>query len=312
MKSINNILITSLAILLLASCSNKKPDSTSFVGSSMKIEKVAGIARIEPEKGLLYICSNTNGIIEKINSHVNNNVKQGRVLVKIENSADIALLNLEQSKTLAQKSAIHSAQIYANTALADLKKAERDFSINKQLYSAKAITEQTLYNSKALVDKLLLDHDKLLSDVEQTKNKLVEINAAIQYQKAVLNSKQIRAPYNGKVLSWDIHKGDYVTAGQKLGQFAPEGALIARVEIDELFAEKVKTGMKANIISQLNGEKTGEGEVIFIADFLKKKSLFSDENTVEDRRVKEVLVRLTSEFKPVINNRVNCIIYLNK
>jgi HlyD family secretion protein len=312
MKKVNQLLKISLAMLLLASCSNEKKESKSTAVSPVKIDKVEGIARIEPEQGLLYIYSSANGTIENVNTSVNDKVKEGNVLINLENSTDIAQLNMEESKISSQKSTIQSAEMNANATLTDLKKAERDVSLNEQLFAAKAITEQTLNNSKAQVNKLQLDYKKLLSDKELAKNKLVEINAGIQYQKAVVGLKQIRAPYDGKVLQWDVHKGDYVTTGQKLGQFAPDGALIAKAEIDELFAGRIKTGMKAEIISQLNGEKIADGEVIFVGGYLKKKSLFSDENTVEDRRIKEVFVRLNTESKTTINSRVNCIIFLNK
>ena len=312
MKKIYQAIMIGLAFAMLPSCTNQKPDLTEEEATPAKIDKVVGVARIEPEKGLLYIYSTANGKIQSINADVNENVKQEAVLVSLENATDAAQLNIEESKILTQKAVIRSAEINANAILSDLQKAKEDVVLNEQLFAAKAITEQTLNDSKAKASKLQIEYQKQLSDVEQAKNKMAEINASVQYQQTVIASKQIKAPFDGKVLQWDIYKGDYVTVGQKLGQYAPDGALIAKTEVDELFAEKVKTGMKADIISQLNGEKIGEGEVVFVAGFLKKKSLFSDENTVEDRRVKEVKVRLKPETQIAINNRVDCIIYLNK
>ena len=49
----------------------------------------------------------------------------------------------------------------------------------------------------------------------------------------------------------------------------------------------------------------------FAADFLKRKSLFEDETTQEDRRVREVRIRLNPGANVLINSRVDCIILLN-
>jgi len=115
----------------------------------------------------------------------------------------------------------------------------------------------------------------------------------------------------GCVLS-GIQGPDFVGAPQnfqadtKLNELQNEGAVI----VDELFADKVRLGMKVDVLSQLDGHKIGEGEVIFVADFLKKKSLFSDENVEEDRRVRTVKIRLNPTSKAIINARVDCIITL--
>jgi len=186
----------------------------------------------------------------------------------------------------------------------------RNLILSQNLFNVKAITEQSLNDSKAKVKKLITEYNKQLSDIKQTKSKRNEIESNINYRNVLLSEKKIKAPLNGKILQWDIHLGDYITAGQKIGQFAPDGDLVAVTEVDELYADKIKLGMKAEVISQLDGQKIADGEVIFMADFLKKKSLFSDENTVEDRRVRTVKVRLSQSSKAIINARVDCIIKL--
>ena len=312
MKKNHISIIASVAILLFASCSNKDEQKNKKVESTApnEITQVVGIARIEPEKGLLYIYSNANGKIESVNAIENDVVKQNSVLITLTQQTDEAELSMEKSKIASQNSAIESAEASAKAIQSDLQKAKADVELNEKLLAAKAITAQTLNDSKAKYDKLLFEYNKQLAGVNETKNKLTEIEANIKYKSAIINDKIIKAPFNGKVLQLDVHNGDYITTGQKLGQFAPEGSLVAVTEVDELFADKIKTGMKAEIISQLNGEKIGEGEVVFVAEFLKKKSLFSDETTIEDRRVKEVKIRLKSDTKIAINNRVDCIIKL--
>jgi len=303
-----------MMMLALISCSgeNKKDETVSKNDTSKKADMnvVVGIARIEPEKGLLNIYANANGRISKIIASENLSVSKGSDLALLDNQTDNALLAIEQSKAPAQNAAILSAQQNARAILSDLKKAQRDVALNEQLFNSKAITEQALNDSKSKVTRLQYDYQKLIADLSQQKSKVREIDANIKYREAILSDRQIKSAFAGAVLQWDVHESDYVTPGQKLGQFAPDGALIAVTEVDELFADKVEKGMKAEIYSQMNGQKTGSGTVIYVAGFLRKKSLFSDENSVEDRRVREVKVLLSTGVKVNINNKVDCKIYL--
>lgn len=309
MKKLKTLIIMGGIAANLTACSNPKEEPK--VQKPTEIKQIVGVARIEPEKGLLYIYSYTNGKVKSLNAIENQEVSQGNILLSLENSTDEAQLKIEESKINAQNSAIQSAEMTAKSTLIDLQKANKDFELNEQLFEAKAITKQALNDSKTKADKLKMDYEMQLSEVSQKRNKTLEINANIQYRKAILEEKTNKASFNGKVLQWDVHKGDYITTGQKLGQFAPSGSLVAVTEVDELFAGKVKLGLKAQILSQANGEKIGDGEVVFVGEFLKKKSLFSDETIVEDRRVKEVKIRLNPTDKIMINNRVDCVIILN-
>ena len=311
-----NLFIISALICLLSSCSNNEKNSAASLQSDstqsvqLDIRKVTGVARIEPEKGLLYIYANANGRITKILAEENQQLAQGSVLLTLDNATDKALLEVEESKISAQISAIEASKQNEASLKNDLEKSQSDFALNKQLFEAKAITQQALTDSKAKVEKLSMDYAKAVAEKNQQVNKMEEIKANVNYRKNILAEKQLRTISSGKILQWDVHNGDYVTPGQKLGQFAPDGALVAVTEIDELFQDKVKEGMKADIFSQLNGEKIATGTVVYMADFLKKKSLFSDDNTVEDRRVREVKVRLNSNSKTIINSKVDCHIYL--
>ena len=304
---------TALLLLIMISftaCNSNDEKNKNLTTTSKEIDKIVGVARIEPEKGLLYIYSTADGKIETLEADENSQVNEGSILANLDIKTDIAQLYQERSKISSQQSSIQSSEANAKAILSELQKAKADVLLNENLFEAKAIAEQTLKDSKAKASKLTFDYEKQLADVNLSKNKIKELDANLQYRNSVISEKQIEAPLAGKVLQWDIHKGDYVTAGQKLGQFAPDGDIIAITEVDELFVNKVKIGLKAKIVSQANGKKIGEGTVVFVAEFLKKKSLFSDENTVEDRRVKEVKIRLNKTTSAIINNRVDCIIYL--
>jgi hypothetical protein len=113
------------------------------------------------------------------------------------------------------------------------------------------------------------------------------------------------------MLNWDVKIGQAIAAGTKLGDFAPAGNLIAITEIDELYALKVKTGQKVSINLQGTNDKLSNGTVIYCAPYLSKKSIFSDRaDNLEDRRVREVHVRVANPNAVLIGSRVECIISL--
>ncbi len=298
-------------MLGVSACKNKEKQlEENPISDPQEISKVTGIARIEPENGLLYIYAHSSGTIVNMPHSENDMVQKGDLLIGLDEKEDAAQLALEQSKISNHLASINAAKGNLMTINVDLEKAKADEKLNIELYAAKAITLQTLNDSKAKTQKLTTQYNLQLAEIEKVKSQRKEIDANIHHKKVLLAAKSIRATRNGKILEWDVSPGDYTTTGQKLGLFAPEGALIAVTEVDELFADKVQIGLKADVISQLDGQKIGEGEVVFVADFLKKKSLFSDENVVEDRRVRTIKIRLTPDSKAIINARVDCVINL--
>lgn len=308
---IRTFLIAGLLLCSFCSCTenNGKVEKQTVIRQT-EITSITGIARIEPENGLLSMYANSNGRINRITTLENERITEGTTLLYLDNSVEKALLDVEQSKIKAQNAAIEATSRNAESVKYDLDKAKNDLRLNERLFEAKGITRQALNDSRANVEKLTSDYARAVAERNQQASALNEIQANINYRHALLEDKTLTAAFAGHVLQWEVHNGDYVTMGQKLGQFAPEGSLVAVTEIDELFQDRIKTGMKADVYSQLNGERIGMGIVVYVADYLKKKSLFSDENTVEDRRVKEVRIRLDENSKVVINSKVDCTIHL--
>lgn len=309
---IRTFLTLSILACIFCSCVNDKETSKEHIQTSqqVEIESITGVARIEPEKGLLSIYANSSGRIDRIVALENLQITKGSPLMILDNTVEKALFDVEQAKVASQNEAIEVAHYNAQSIKNDLDKAKDNFALNEQLFEAKGITEKALNDSRANLEKSTNDYAKALANLKEQLSKKNETIANINYRRALLEEKVLNAAFTGHVLQWDVHNGDYVTSGQKLGQFAPDGALVAATEIDELFQNKVKVGMKADVYSQLDGKCIATGIVVYVADFLKRKSLFSDENTVEDRRVKEVKIQLDNKSESVINSKVDCTIHL--
>lgn len=167
-------------------------------------------------------------------------------------------------------------------------------------------------DSRYLVEQLEKELYAAESLVTQANSRISELETDITYYETILNQKKVKATQNGKILKVSVKRGEYAQNDKVIAEFAPEGPLVAKTEIDEIYAERIKAGQKAIILSQTSGDTLARGTVFFAADYLKAKSLFKDQSTeLEDRRIREVHIKIEEGQKPLIGSRVDCIILLN-
>jgi HlyD family secretion protein len=317
-KSMKNYIVSIFIITFLASCSNKtdkeaaeKAKADSLANVPTTNNRILGVARIEPEDGLLNLTAGTNGKVLAVLIKENQIVSKGQSLLTIENTIENAQLAQSESKISTQKAAIAVNQANLEAAKISLKNARDNYERNQRLFEGNAQTKQAVDDSKATVDRLMKDVETAAATIEQSKSRISELQADINYFRTVVNQKKVNALVSGKVLKVSVNTGDYITNTTQIAEFAPTGPLIAKTEVDELYAEKIQLGQKAYIISQTTGDTLANGSVSYAADYLKQKSLFKDQSTEqEDRRVRDVSIRLESGKMPLIGSRVDCVILL--
>lgn len=309
-----------LTSMYLIGCKSSKHQNSGIADTSALSDtarslttnnRILGVARIEPEDGLLDLVAGTTGKIIKVWIKENQLLHEGQPMLTIDVALENAQLVQAQSKIATQQASIAAGKANVEALKVSHKNALDNYNRNLQLLAGKAQTQEIVDNSKSTVDKLVKDIEVAEANQLQTTRRLTELEADIHYYKTVINQKKIQAPFDGKVLKVLVKAGDYVNSDTKVAEYAPAGNYIAKTEVDELFAEKIQIGQKAEILSQSTGEKLAEGTVSFAADYLKTKSLFKDQSTEqEDRRVREVHVKLADDKKPLIGSRVDCLIYL--
>ncbi|MFN8357823.1 MAG: efflux RND transporter periplasmic adaptor subunit [Spirosomataceae bacterium] len=274
-------------------------------------DRIVGVACIEPEEGILNITAGTTGKIVAVLIDDNQLVGKGQALLDIEVSVEKAQLMQAQSKVATQQATVEASKASLEAQKVNLTNTQATYERNLQLYQGKALTKQALDDSKATLDRQKRDVEAAEANLRQANERIQELQADIRYYQSILTRKKVNAPLNGQVLNVLVNTGDYVNNDTKIAEFAPEGPFIARTEVDELYAEKVSIGQQAYIFSQTTGDTLGLGKVSFLGDYLKQKSLFKDQSTEqEDRRVREVHIRLDPGKKPLIGSRVDCLILL--
>jgi len=300
-----------LLTLVLISCGGKEAPVKLEKYKVKAIDQIIGVARIEPAAKISPIGSESAGKIIQIHVQEGQFVKKGTLLLTLDQSLDVAQLQQSEAKLLTkqQRSKSLEAKIAALELKIEIAEAERNRDRN--LANAQAGTQKAAFDSENIYKNLKAELAIAKADLAEANAALGETKMELNYTKKLSDKKNIYAPADGMVLNWDVKQGQAVTIGNKLGDFAPKGDLIATTEVDELFAMKVKNGQRAAINIQGTKERLSTGTVVYCAPYLSKKSIFNDRaDNLEDRRVREVRVRIDKPEAVLIGSRVECIISL--
>jgi HlyD family secretion protein len=313
MKTIKITLRLIAALIVITSCGGAKKEKADEATKQAptEVNKIVGMASVEPLTRIISLYSDVGGIVDKINYDINSEVKANDVIFELNTQVEEAQLAQAKSKLGTQQAMINVAKAQLASLKVKQDNAQVNYNRNVNLLKAGAITQQVTDDSKFAYESL--QNDVLASDagLKQQDAKVSELQADINYYERVIDKKKIKAPANGKILSVDVRLGNNVLASQSVGDFAPDGPLIAIIEVDELFATKIAVGMKAYIRPQGQLDTLATGKIYLTSPYLRKKTLFSDDATnMEDRRVREVRVLLDKSDKVLIGSRVECAILL--
>lgn len=306
--------LCSLLLLSSFSCGNDpepQKEEKEVLRDEMEINQIVGIATIEPLERLRTLNAEVNGVVADVLVVDGQHVEKGESILVLDSQIENAQLAQAKSKLGTQKAAISFAKKSLQTKEIQLKKAYIDLKRDKKLLDGNAITLQAYENTQFQVEQNEKLVQEAIATVEQQEIKINELTADVTYFSTLQQRRNVKAPLSGTFLSVSVRTGTYLTNTTPLGDFAPDGVLMALSEVDELFAGKVSVGQYAWIRNQGETEIIAKGKIVFVGNYLKKKSLFSGKpDDLEDRRVREVRVELGDKANVLIGARVECVIQL--
>lgn len=311
-------LILSLMWLWLAACGSEAEKSaegqaaaTDSVGmaAAAAVRQVVGIAIVEPSARIVRLTPEQSGYIREVKVNIGDKVSKNQVLVVLDAEVERAQVGQASAKAATQNEAIAAARENLRLLEVKLGKARADLARNEALFAGNALTQQQLDDSRALTADLSQQLRVQEAALREQQRRLGEAQADVGYFQTLADQKVVRSPINGAVLSLDARVGEYLSAQTAIGEFAPEGPVIALTEIDEMFADRVRVGQRAFVRGQGSREVITTGTVVLASPYLRKKSLFADKaGDLEDRRVREVRVQLDQPEKLLLGARVECVI----
>ncbi len=307
-----------LISLFLAACSGTEEkaatDKTDTASTSTAVLSQAyGNGRITSASKLAQLASPASGVVMEIIKKENETVREGDILATLNTAAEeaeisriIATINKQRaSNKIASEQVLESEK--------KLLKRKRDYERSLALSKVNAETQDALESASLEYELEKSNLNNELNEKKVTNTELQALNAQLKIAKAKRDEKRIIAPSDGKVLEWLVTKGEGTQANSSVAQFAPKGALIATCEIDELLADELRLGQSVNVRSQDGRKLISTGKVIYLSDFLKRKSIFGDAaSEAEDRRVRTVEISLDQQQNLLINSRVQCEIDLTQ
>jgi HlyD family secretion protein len=318
-KSAGPALVLTLIAMVLGACGGGKesrpapPAGPGPAAAVVHPARVIGLGRIEPEGKILDLAGETQGLIARIGVRPGDRLAKGAPIIEMSRAVEEARVGQVEAKIRTHATDLESAEAALAGAKIRAANAALAYERASKLVAQNAQAQVALDNSKADFESLTEDVKRLEAAVRSAENLLEQDRADLRLARAELERRFIRAPEAGQLLSLDVTAGSLVTPGAALGKFAADGPLTAWCEVDELFAADVREGQAATVRRQGTNEELGRGTVVFAGPYLRKKSLFSEEvGELDDRRVREVRVRLEPGSALLFGARVECVIQTAK
>lgn len=295
--------------VLMDGCKKEQAILEQSIEENFSPKRIVGIGRIEPELKILDLNTEVSGIVKKIYFKPGDFISEGQPIIELSNAIEEARLDQENAKIQIQLNEIQAAQAALASNRVKKENAEVSYIRTKKLYEENVEAKSDYDRAKTEYESLAEEIRRLESLVISAQNRLKQYQADKKLAQAEYDRKIVTAPKDGQLLAIDVTIGSLVSPDLPFGTFAPKSPLTARCEIDELFADQVGVGQKAYVRYQGMSEPIAWGEVTFAGPYLRKKSIFSDEvGELEDRRVREVWIRLEEGTELLFGARIECVI----
>jgi multidrug resistance efflux pump len=309
-------ILSLLAIAVLIGCGKKDDDSNAQNQSTKaavetKTEVIVAVGKVEPESEIVKLSSPTGGIVKTVAKKDGDKVAQGELLIQLDDDLEQSKINEIKMQVQTQRSQIEIEQTQLKEAEINLGNKKALLAKTKRLLESGAETQQTYDDIYSEVKVLEVSLDRLKAKIQFASNRLNELSAQLKTAETEAAKKRFVSPFDGTLLDIQVSTGESVNLFSTYAEFAPQGNLIIRAEVDELFSSQVKVGQMVDIFFTGGEQVIATGEVVLVSPYLKKKSLFSEKaNDQEDRRVREIRIAIKDGRNLIINSKVECKIKL--
>lgn len=290
---------------------NKKAAANDSITIPANVNMVVGIGKVEPENGIVELASNTGGIVTSVKTQAGDSIKKGQVIVTLDSKDDALQAQQIRDQITTQHKQVRADQVAVGQYQAQLEDKTNTLTTSEKLAQTGAETKQNVESLKTDQKVLQVQLEKSQKTAAVSQSKINELEAQLKSAQHNLNEKIIKAPSDGVVLSLDAKVGSAIQPLASFAQFASTGPMVIHGEADEMFANKLALGQKVSIHYIGDSLVVATGKITFLSPTLNNKSLFTDEpGEQQDRRVRRFKVLLNNTDGLLINQKVECNIYL--
>ena len=306
-------LLLLLLAVLATGCGNKQQTTKEMPQNAAtkpeQIKEIVGVGKVEPENGIVNLASADGGIVREVYKTKGEKVTTGAAILKLDDDLAQEKIKQTMSQIATQSTQVELERKTAGELNYKIANKRTLLDRTEQLVKSGAETKQYLDDTKTELNVLLNNLEEKILSVAVAQKKLIELDRQLATSKTEADRKTVKAPTNGTLLSISAKVGGALGANETFAEFAADGPIVVRAEIDELFADKVQNGQVAEIRNVGSSTTLAMGKVTYMAAYLKKKSLFAEKtDDKEDRRVREITITLDNDAKLLLNAKVECII----
>ena len=244
---------------------------------------VVATGKIEPITKV-EIKSKANGIIERINTEVDEVVDSGAVLVELDKEnlrarVREARANLQAARAASEAAEAELEKNKVEAEAPDVVFAQRNYQRASQLHQEKLVSPQALDDAKSALE--LAQNRKAAAQVQlgvsrarvaEAEANVAQAQAAVERAEEELANATIRAPIRGTVLTRDVEIGSPVSSILNMGSAATLvmtlgdiNQVFVRGKVDEVDIGRVRLGQPARITVETFKDRRFEGKVTQIS-----------------------------------------------
>ena len=240
----------------------KKSNFDDYVRISGQVCPIS-IVQIAPEEG---------GIVEEKMVEEGAKVKAGDILFRLTNTnLDVQILNAEaelaEKQNLLRNTQVTMQQDKLNNEMEKLQLAQeltrqnRHYQQYKRLYDEKLVSREDYLQAKEdyeltdgkhrlIVERLLQDSIYRSIQMQQMEDNLINMQRNLALIRDRKNKLNVRSKIDGELGQLEIELGQSLSAGQKVGQVNDLCDYKIEAYIDELYIDRVRTGLNGTFTRQ--------------------------------------------------------------
>ncbi|QDU63170.1 putative efflux pump membrane fusion protein [Planctomycetes bacterium Pan216] len=297
------------------------PDSNAPGPPSAKNIRVVAFGNVDVLAGTTPLNVPSIGQVEKIFVREGQQVKKGDPLVQLNiDAAKATLLRAKAAVTEAkvqlseakqapanhgllvelQQQAIIAAQAQQDAQASQVEKLKnlvKDEAFSQENYNG-AKSQLRQLESATRAEELKLKQLRLLNPEDKVSLAEAALSAAdanVTLAQVNLDNQTLTAPEDGAILRVQVSVGQILGKNQTQPNiwFCPDGKRIVRVQVNQEFANRVHTGMKAEVFDDDNRNASWTGTLTRVSDWIgPKRTILPDLFQTDDARTLECIVTL--------------------
>jgi len=242
------------------------------------------------------------GLVTKIPAKKGTRVKQGEVMLQLDDSEYRAQVELARSTLEAARSAAQQAKLEAE-------QAQREWKRTQALAQSQVVSE-------TLIDQ---DHTRALATEAASaaaEAKIHQTEASLEAAQAILAKTTMKAPFDGVVLDVTTEVGEWISPSPP-GVFIPPvvdiidpGSLYLSAPIDEADVARIKVGLPVRITLDAFRGKSFAGTLTYVSSFVEtrqeqNRTLEIEAEFTDSPLPANLLPGLSADLEVILDSRDN-------